>query len=173
MPVEMGSVYGGLETAIVVELPLQFEPGDYIVSASLVDPESGFAADLPETTVTHTLPEEAVIPGFEIAAVEVVPLGDPIQAVEVRVTTNNAGAVIGGGTFTLRVMRDGELVEEYALAQNYAIPTGESTLSARYTPLDGWTSGSYSFEVEVATVDASGLETVLATSSAENAVVIP
>lgn len=178
--VQMGSVYGGNETLVQIGIPDQMPPGDYLVSIDLFDNATG-AHDALEK-VTATLPERerpapatAVTdagPVFEIGEASVTPNGAPIQYADVGAVITNNGPAIPTANVTLNVMRDGEEVESYPLAQNQALPQGTTDFSQRYIPVDGWKEGTYTFELVISAVNGD-TETVLAIVEISDEIVVP
>jgi hypothetical protein len=173
-PIAMDSVYANTSTIIEVLLPEQFAPGDYTVHGNLVDPESNFEVDIAETFVTfESSTTAAATPDFVLDPLTITPVGDPVQFADVAITIDNSGEPIPTGKVVLAVSKDGELVEEYVLTQNQAMPQGTSTISQRYIPMTGWESGTYTFAINVYSVDEAGTETVIATVEVEDTIEIP
>jgi hypothetical protein len=173
-PVEMGSIYGGYATTLEIALPEQLVPGDYIVSGTLADPASTFSVSIDKQTVT--LQERVVVapPQFTLDPVSVTAASDPIQFANVAMTINNDGSNIPTANVVLRVSKDGKPVEDYPLAQNQALPTGQTIINQRYIPATGWEAGNYTFEIVVSSVDsANGTEAVLASQSLDAAIAVP
>jgi hypothetical protein len=162
--VSMNTLYPFNATLISSALPQQFAYGEYIVSGRLTDPESGFSVEIEETVVTYEPAAEAPPPAeFAANPVTISPVGEPIQFADISITLVNNGNGIPTGKAILIVQRDGELVEEYALLQNVAMPSGESTVTQRYIPITGWEPGDYTFELEIWNVGSDGTETLIAT----------
>ncbi|HRA48919.1 MAG TPA: hypothetical protein PK819_12695 [Thermomicrobiales bacterium] len=170
-PIAMGSVYMGNATTIEVALPSQFAPGDYVVSGSLTDPDSGYTVDIKETTVTYTPASDEPVE-FVISAT-IAAVGEPIQFAAIDLTITNAGQAIPTANIVLSVRKDGKLVEDYPIAQNQAIAQGDTSLSVRYIPITGWQSGTYTFVVTVNSVDASGTQTLVGTQEIETPLNVP
>lgn len=170
-PVQMDSVYAGFTSSIMIGLPDQLTPGPYLVSLDLADQATGASASI--DAVEIELPDrDAPPPAFVIDPITITANGSPIQFADVAVTITNAGSPIPTANVTLKVMRDGEPVEDYPLAQNQALLTGDTTVSQRYLPATGWQSGTYTFQVEVASVN-DGVQTVLITADATDTIVVP
>lgn len=172
-PIAMGSVYGGNATTLEISLPTQLPPGDYVVAGTLTDPESKATATIEKTPVTLA-ERDTEPPRLILDPVTVTANADPIQFADVAITVANTGATIPTATVTLQVSKDGKPLEAYPLAQNQALPQGQATISQRYIPAKGWSKGTYSFEIVIASVDAStGTETQLVTMSLEDTIVVP
>ncbi len=171
-PIDMGSVYGGLSSMIQMVLPGQIPPGDYTITLDLKDEETGATASLDAVPVTLALVEEQPEATFVVDEASVTPNGEPIRFADVTATITNNGRPIPTANITLVVMRDGEEVERYPLAENQALPDGATEFSQRYIPLDDWQSGTWTFQLVIASVDG-GTETILATIDVEDEIVVP
>lgn len=160
-PVEMGSVYAGTTTAVEVALRAPLAPGTYTLSLRLADPATGASAAADQVALAVAAPRDvAPAAGPSIEAVTITPVhptpDGPVQYADVAVTLANPGAPLTNARLTLRVSRDGELVEEYVVADSLAVPTGTAQVAQRYLPATGWLPGRYTFSVTLATVTADG-----------------
>lgn len=171
-PIAMGSIYGGLSSMIMLGLPAQMQPGEYLVSLSLSDETTG-ASDSIDAISLELAARETAPPAFTLDPVSVVPSGDPIQYADVSATITNAERVIPTATVTLKVFRDGQPVEDYVLAQNQALVNGENVISQRYIPAGGWVSGTWTFQIVVSEVDGSGTTTELIAAEVPDSIVVP
>ncbi len=169
-PIAMGSVYGGLSSKLQIPIPDQLQPGDFVVSVKLSDKATGVTAEINNAPVK--LEAKAAAPQFTLNPVNVTATGSPVQFADVAITINNAGANIPTAKVILRVSKDGKSVEDYPLAQNQALPNGQTDITQRYLPAKGWEKGSYTFEVVVSSV-SNGTETVLTTIPVKNTIVVP
>ncbi len=153
-PFTMGSVYAGMETTLEVPLPAALPEGDYTVTATFSDAETGVSASVPDTTValSHDVSTDATL---AITSAEVTPMpgADDVQFAAVRVTVENRGTAIEGVQVILGVSRDGEPVEDFPLASSVTLRQGENAVEQRYIPLDGWTPGEWTFTVTLKSVD--------------------
>lgn len=171
-PIRMGSVYAGTTTAISVGLPEQMPAGDYSVSLSVQDESSGASGRIEEATVTIEEPEDPT--AIYVANSAVTPNADPITFANVEITLDNGGQEIPATDVTLEVMRDGELVEEYPLATNQVLLSGENQYMARYIPAEMWESGTYTFNLVVSAVDPNGgQETILLDQELDATIEVP
>lgn len=169
--IAMGSVYQGVETIVAVLLPDQLAAGTYRLTLALTDPASGASAELVDVPVT--LPEP-VAPSAVAVEAAVQPNADPIAYADVAVTLTNSGAQLPAVDVTLTVYRDGEEIEAFPLATSRVLPGGETALTARYLPAEGWAPGVYTFTVTVSAVaPAGGDTTVLATAAVPSQVAVP
>lgn len=153
-PVQMGSIYAGLNTFIFVDLPDQLASGDYSVDLTLIDPESGFTQDY--EGVAFYIPEPEDTTGVTLAEGLVVADGEDLNFANVEIILDNGGSQLPSVDVTLKVWFDGDFLEDYPLAQNQVFLQGTNTYTTRYIPASGWESGTYSFTVEVSAVDPNG-----------------
>jgi len=170
--VKMGSVYGGNTTSISVMIPDQLALGDYLVSLDLTDDATGAAASIVDKPVTLAGPDVAETSIFEVRSVSVSPNGDPIQYAAITATITNNGSVIPTANVSLDVRLNGKDVESYPLARNQALPQGETVISQRYIPVDGWESGTYTFHLTISSVSGN-TETTLSTIDVHDEIVVP
>lgn len=168
---EMGSIYAGLSTNIEVVLPDQAPPGEYVLSVAIADEASGAAAVLADIPVTVA---EPVDPAGVSATVSIEPNADPIAFANASVTILNRGTEIPAANVRLTVLRDGEKVEDFPLANNVILPNGETVVTGRYIPADAWVPGTYTFQVTVSAVNQrSGSDTIQLTIDVIDSIVAP
>lgn len=153
-PVTMGSVYAGNSTTLEVPVPDQIAPGDYTLDLTLTDPESSATQSIESATVTVPAAENAK--GVSVTSATIEPNADQIAFANVAVTLENGGSQVAASDVVLQVLRNGTPVEDFPLATNQVLLSGENTYSARYIPADEWASGTYTFRLEVSAVDPSG-----------------
>lgn len=158
-PIEMGSVYAGNETGIEVPVPDQVQPGEYTLDMTLTDPESGATDAIEGAQVT--VPAAANARGVSVASATIEPNADEITFAQVDVTLDNGGPKIAASDVTLQVQRDGQQVDEFPLATNQVMLSGENTYSARYLPAGDWQSGTYTFRILASAVDPAGGQTTV------------
>lgn len=171
-PIQMGSVYAGLSTSIVVYVPEQIMPGDYTMDLVLADPESGAQAALSGATLSIKEPADPT--GVSVTSATVEPNAEKIAFANVDITLNNGGQQIAASNVTLEVMKDGEHVESFPLATNQVFLSGENTYTARYIPAEMWETGEYNFSIVVSAVDPNGgQETVLLNEELDARIVVP
>lgn len=171
--IELGTIYAGHETVIYIPIPDQFPPGDYLVSLDVTDAETGASdgiASAPISIAPPATPEAE--PAFTVDEASVTPNGDPVQFADVSATMVNNGSDIPTANVTLIVMRDGEKVERYPLAEGKALPQGSTGVGQRYIPVDGWQPGTWTFALEVSAVSGD-TETVIATVEIPDGIIIP
>jgi hypothetical protein len=155
--VTMDSFYAGTASMIEIGLLDPLEPGEYTVRLAMeADGVSARSDDLP-LVVEAPAEEESASEQGTIAITGVtlneLRVEETLQAVEVVVAIDNQGAPLDGGQLTLRVERDGELVEEIVLGASLSFPGGPAEFRQRYLPLTGWTPGSWTFSVTLSQAD--------------------
>ncbi|MGH2534975.1 MAG: hypothetical protein ACRDJW_22165 [Thermomicrobiales bacterium] len=164
-PVSMGSVFARDSTSLVAGLPALPE-GEYQIAVDLTDSETDAAATR-DATVTATPPATPVPPpSVQIGQASGTPrpTADDVQFLDVAATIDNAGEPLTNVQVTLRVTKDGELVEDFPLATSLTVATGQTPIQERYVPITGWSSGTWAFTLSVEAVDpGTGIAQVLAT----------
>lgn len=170
--VEMGSVYGGNSTIVQVPVPEHLPFGDYHVSLNLADEATDTSASIEDVPVTLAAPEVEEPEIFTVDSAAVTPNGDPVQYADVAAVITNNGPAIPTANVILNVMRDGKEVENYPLAENQALPQGTTDFGQRYIPVDGWESGTYTFELVISAVSGD-TETVIATVEIPDEITVP
>lgn len=152
--------------------------GDYLVTIELRDPETGATAiveDQPIATTTRAEQEAAAAPpvAFAAATGEIVPSPDDPQFLRLDATIANSGEAVTDAEVSLQATRDGELVENYVVVSPLSLPQGETDVSSRYVPLDGWESGTWVFTLSVQIRDReSGVAQVLSSIELGDPIVI-
>ena len=111
---------------------------------------------------------------FTIATGQFKPSADSPQFLDVAATVNNAGDTVTGAQLNITAYKDGKLVETYVLVSPLALPGGDTSVTSRYVPADGFSKGAWSFKLSIQVRDPkSGVATVLNTVSLGNPVDIP
>lgn len=169
--VKMGSVYGGGSTEIRIVLPEQLPVDEFLLSADLTDAATGTTASIEAAPVAVVDPEVDA-PLFQVDAVGVTPIGEPVRYADVTATITNNGTGIPTASIALVVQRDGEEIERYPLADNQALPEGTTKVAHRYIPADDWEPGTWSFRLVVTSV-SDGTETALATIDVADPIIVP
>jgi hypothetical protein len=152
-PFTMGSVYAGMETTLEIPLPAALQDGDYTVSVEASDAETEAQAAIEPVSVT--LARDAEEAPLEITAAEVAPMpsAEEPQFAAVSVTVTNRATPIDGVQVVLNVARDGEPVEDFVLSSSVTLQQGETVVEQRYIPLEGWSSGEWTFAVTLESID--------------------
>jgi hypothetical protein len=173
-PVEMGSVYAGMATTLELAIPTVLGDGEYVVEVALHDEESDAEAAARTTArvVAAAVPSPVTIGGVTVDAVSD-PAGGKLQFVTIAVELANAGAPLPSARLTLRVSRNGALVEDFPLNSSLMIPSGSIAVEGRYVPIVGWAPGTYDFTAILEATDpVSGQVTLLATATATSTVTV-
>jgi hypothetical protein len=173
-PVTMGSVFAWESTSLIIPLPQPLAPGDYRVTIDLNDPDTGASAKS-EAVITATAPATpAPPPPVQFFSATGIPQPDAanVQFLDIAALIDNSGDPITNVRVVLRVTRDGETIEDFALAASLALPVGQTPFQARYIPATGWVSGTWQFVLSVEAVDpSSDVSLVLATADLADLVV--
>jgi hypothetical protein len=171
-PFTMGSVYAGMETTLEVPLPPALPEGEYEIAATFTDPETNAAASIPKTSLTLTNEVTAEAP-LEITTAQVTPIpdADDVQFAAVSVTVTNRDVPVDGVRVVLNVQRGGAAVEDFVLANSVTLQPGETVIEQRYIPLEGWTSGEWTFSVTLESLNPqTSAEATLATVPVETTI---
>lgn len=147
----LGPIYMGQSTILQVPLPSVPPPGeDYQLSYSFNDRNSSESVSGDEVAVT--VPEDASIAAdapVQFTNVAIEPNADPIVFANVSVDVVLTQSAQRSTRLTLSVHRDGELVEDFVLAENLSLPIGTTTVSQRYLPATSWEPGTYTFSLRL------------------------
>ena len=101
------------------------------------------------------------------------PAADDVQFVQVEATIQNSGDPVANAQLSLVASKDGAEVERFPISQSLSLPTGDTPISTRYLPADGWTTGTWTFELLLESVDPSGAAIVLGRLPVDGTVTIP
>jgi hypothetical protein len=169
--VTMGSVFARDATTFQVGLP-PLAPGQYQIAVDLKDPETKASAS-GTATVTVTAPATPVPPlpvQFIQATGTPRPDAENVQFLEIAATLDNTGEPLTNVQVVLHVTRDGEPVEDFAIASSLAVPQGQTPIQARYIPLTGWEPGTWQFTLSVEAVEG-GVAQVITTVELDDVVI--
>lgn len=160
--ISMGSVYAGFDTVISVPLDSSLAGNEYQISLQVADEDQGADARIEAEPVLFSgvIPEEAPV---QIAASAITPMpdaDDPVYA-NVELTITNSDSALTNANVTLHVYNDDELMEEFPLGSSMIISSGETEISQRYIPADGFSEGEWSFAVSIEIVDPQSNATTL------------
>jgi hypothetical protein len=176
-PLQLGPIYGGHATEIVIGLPAALPVGQYTLDLSLNDADGVLlldALELPFVVDESTVADAGSSP-VSVSAATLTPLPEPsnVQLALIDATITNSGDPIANAQLSLIVSVDGVEVERFAINQSLALPSGETTISERYLPLTGWTSGEWTFELLLESVGADGVATVIDRHVFDEVITIP
>lgn len=151
----LGVIYMGQSTYMLFGFINVPPPGDYTFSLTATDMDTQVSHSLDSVAVSPPEVEEVVAESpVALNKVEITPNADPIVFANVNVELEPVSASYRSSRLTLIVNRDGELVEEFVLAESLTLPLGEvTTVTQRYLPATNWESGTYTFNLRLETVD--------------------
>ncbi|MGN6484105.1 MAG: hypothetical protein ACTHMX_06855 [Thermomicrobiales bacterium] len=171
----MQSVYAHDQTTLTIGAPGNFPAGKYSVTVSLKDEETGTTAKggVKDVQLAGTGTEAVQSPvTLGQSTIEPGPSKDNVQFVTVNTVVSNSGDPIANGQLSLIAKKDGKEVERFPISQSLSVPTGDTPVSTRYIPAEGFTTGTWTFELLLETTDG-GAALVLAQQPIDGQVVIP
>jgi hypothetical protein len=174
--IALGSVFARTSTTIELVLQQPLASGSYVLNLTLSDPDTDASAslvDVPLSVVTAT-PEAPSLVSLE--GVQITPLPDAAapQFASITGTIANGDQPIASGRLTLVAFLDGEEVERFTIIPSLSLPQGETAFEQRYIPITGFTSGTWTFQLVLESVDpASGTGAVITTLEVETPIVVP
>ncbi len=176
LPVTMDSVYARDTTVLRAGLAASIGTGPFTVRVSLTDPESGVvaAAELSDLVAEApaATPEPAII---QIVSTSVAPApsADDVQFANVEAVITNDGNPVANAQLSLIASVDGEEVERFPISQSLSLVSGDTPVTTRYIPATGWTSGTWTFELLLETVEPSGAAVVVGRQAIDATITIP
>jgi hypothetical protein len=175
IPVKMESIYAHDGTTLTVGTNQAIPPGDYTVEVELSDKETKTTASGTSDPVHIDLAATPVPQAISIssAGIEPGPSADNVHFANVQATISNSGEPVTNAQLSLLVSKDGEEVERFPISQSLALPGGDTEVNTRYIPLEGWSSGEWTFELLLETVEGSGAAVVVASQPIEGSITIP
>lgn len=174
IPVAMDSVYAHDGTTLTVGAMGVLDDGEYLVAVDLIDPESQVTVQV-EQVVTVQGADAGGLPGLSIeqAGLSPMPSADDVQFVAVdAVILNMVDAPILNAQLSLVAYVDGQEVERFPIVQALSLQPGETPISTRYIPANGWSSGTWTFELLIETVEQGGVAVVVARQPLDEAIVV-
>lgn len=152
--VKLGPIYMGQVTMIQVPFASVPPAGEYLISYSVTDTTS--AVEQSSQDQALSVPEDAqpleIAPiSFENVVVE--PNADPIVFANVSVDVN-VNTAYRSTRLTMSVYLNGDLVEDFVLAENLSLAQGTTTVSQRYLPATNWESGTYTFSLKLESTES-------------------
>jgi len=176
VPVAMDSVYARDQTVMRAGAPTSSGAGPFRVRVNLTDPETGVTASGEAADLTAEAPVATPVPttiNITSASVTPAPSADDVQFANVEATITNDGDPIANAQLSLIASVDGEEVERFPISQSLSLQSGDTPVSTRYIPLTGWTSGEWTFELLLETVESSGAAVVVGRQAIEGTITIP
>lgn len=179
MDIGFGAFFAGQTGRIETGFGNALPAGEYLVTIELRDPETGASAILENqnlaTTTRGALAVAKTSPiGFGAASAQIQPSAENPQFLNIDTTVENNGDPVMDAQLSLQVMRDGKLVENYVVVSPLALPQGETLVSNRYIPLNGWSAGTWTFSLSIQQLDReTGVSQVLTSVTLGEPIVIP
>ncbi|MEA2527976.1 MAG: hypothetical protein QOF73_5203, partial [Thermomicrobiales bacterium] len=161
------SVYAQDSTSLLLDLPQVLAQGEYQIRVDLTDPETKTSAKAKTAIASTAAATPPPPPPVQFLASSGTPRpnGDDVQFLDISATVDNSGEPLTSIQVVLRATRNGESVEDFRLASSLALPTGQTQIQERYSPVTGWEDGTWRFTLSVEAVDpGSGVAQVLATA---------
>jgi hypothetical protein len=175
IPIVMQPVYARDDTILSVGVPGGLPPGRYQVEIEFTDPDSGAVAsvensDLLAEAAATPEPQTIVIAS---ASVTPAPAADDVQFANVDAVISNFADPVANAQLSLIASVGGAEVERFPISQSLSLPTGDTPVATRYIPATGWTTGEWTFELLLETVEPNGAAVVVGRLPIEGTVVIP
>ena len=163
----MQSIYAHDQTSLSIGFPGIAALDSYQIRVDLSDEETGEAVNTTTANLVAVSEATPVPPQFSIGNPSATPGPDAnqVQFATIEATLTNAGDAASNAQLSLIASVDGAEVERFPINQSLSLPNGETAITTRYIPATGWTPGSWTFELLLETVDASGVAVVVARAS--------
>lgn len=175
-PIAMESIYAHDNTTLTLGVGGAIPPGSYQVRVALKDPDTGIeASTLAESLDFQGSGGLAINTPFAIgsASLAPAPAADNVQFANVEAVIANGGDPVANAQLSLVASLDGTEVERFPISQSLSLPTGDTPIATRYIPATGWTTGTWTFELLLETVEPSGAAVVVSRQAIEGSIVIP
>lgn len=147
--ISLGPIYMGQSTVIQVPFAVLPPAGDYTLTYTLSDKDSGVSQTTESVAVVVPEAESTEIAPIAFENVLVEANADPIAFANVSVDVNIAAANYPSTRLSLSVYHNGEHVEDFVLADNLSLSQGVTSVSQRYLPATNWESGEYTFSLKL------------------------
>jgi hypothetical protein len=174
--VEMESVYARDRTVLTLGARQNIPPGLYSVRVILEDPDTSVKQSVTMTDLQFQGSGDlAVIAPISIASamISAGPDVDSVQFATIDAIVSNSGDPVSNAQLSLVASLNGEEVERYPISQSLSLPAGDTPINTRYIPATGWTSGEWTFELLLETVEPNGAAVVVARQQIEGSITIP
>jgi hypothetical protein len=173
-PVEMQSIYAHDQTTLGIGFTGIAAYDSYQVRVNLTDDETGTSVDTIQSDLVASADATPVPAQFTIGDPRATPgpSADEVQFATIEATITNGGEAVSNAQLSLIASVDGEEVERFPISQSLALPNGDTPISTRYIPATGFTSGTWTFELVLESVDASGVAVVVARAPVEGSISI-
>lgn len=159
--VKFGPIYAGQETELRIAIPVVPPAGDYLLNIQLIDSahEMGYSADSEEISIPEPVATTEAPIRFE--DISIIPNAEPVVFANVSVTINSAQSTYQSTRLTMSVFRDGELVEDFVLAENFRLDYGDTVVTQRYLPATAWEPGTYTFSLKLESTEGESTSLLL------------
>lgn len=147
--VNLDPIYMGQDTVIQIVFATLPPAGDYSLSYTLTDRDSGVTKTTESVAVVVPEAESTEVAPISFDNVVVEANADPIVFANVSVDVTIAQANYPSTRLTLSVYHNGEHVEDFLLADNLSLAQGTTTVSQRYLPATGFAPGEYTFSLKL------------------------
>ncbi len=175
-PVKMESIYAQTARRSPWEQQERFHFWTLPGAVNLADPDTGKRragnSRISSSDTMRRTPVPVLI-SITSATATPKPAADNVQFVQVEATIQNSGDPVANAQLSLVASKDGAEVERFPISQSLSLPTGDTPISTRYLPADGWTTGTWTFELLLESVDPSGAAVVLGRLPVDGTVTIP
>ena len=112
-PVEMGSVYAGLTSPLVLVPSVTIPDGEYEISLSLTDKATGASASSENQRIAVSNAERLLTDFAIETRVDPLPEESALVYLQVTALITNNGDGINASDIVLDVLRDGELIQSF------------------------------------------------------------
>lgn len=161
--VQLGPIYKGQETTIQIAFASVPPAGEgYALSYSFHDQTTELTRTSEDIALVVPEDESGVPDPLRFENVAITPNADPIAFAIVSVDVISDQTSYRSSRLTLSVYHNGELVEDFVLAENLSLNVGESTtVTQRYLPATAWESGTYTFSLKLESTDGGQTSLIL------------
>jgi len=175
LPVTMESIYAHESTVLSLGTTGSLKTGPYTIRVNFSDADTGETATFESEPIPFTAQADIVPPTILInsATVSPAPASDNVQFANVEAVIANGGDPVANAQLSLIASVDGTEVERFPISQSLSLPTGDTPITTRYIPATGWTSGTWSFELLLETVEPGGAAVVVGRQAIEGTITIP
>lgn len=175
LPVQMESVYARESTVLTLGAAGVLPSGDYRIRVDFTDPDTGAAASAESGDIAFSSEATPVSTTFSITSATVMPApsAHEVQFANVEATIANTGDPVANAQLSLIASVNGAEVERFPISQALSLQSGDTPVSTRYIPVTGWSSGEWTFELLLETVEPSGAAVVVGRQPVEGTITIP
>ncbi len=175
LPVQMEWIYAHESTVLTLAAAGALPQNTYRIRVSVSDPDTGVVAAAESGDIPFTSEATPISTTFTIASASVAPAptADDVQFANVEAVIANGGDPVANAQLSLIASVDGAEVERFPISQSLSLPTGDTPVTTRYIPATGWTSGEWTFELLLETVEPSGAAVVVGRQPIDATITVP